>query len=163
MKLYVIVDKKENIVAHSRDEVLVDEYMGSLKKKHNYRVKFLSSKNDKKVEKMIKEFEETHANKTLSFLFSGELSTDDDKKYLCVAEEEYEKLYFMTTDLENIVNNYDLDKDDRKQLKKSLKILNKLKNDKEEFNRSIGYDKVRDIVRHSKINLSNIFNIFGGK
>lgn len=168
MKLYVIYDiKKNKIKAHSRDKKLHKAYLKTLKGSRY--VEAILNTNDKNssiaeyAAKEIHRIEDEEFDKTLSFMHSiEEPVTEDERDIFKLADEEYEKLEFIVKDMKNIIDNYELNKADKKQLKRAYDILKALKK-RENFDRATGLDTLREVVKNSPlINLRTMFT-FGGK
>lgn len=163
MILYCIYDKKTDAIkAHTRDQELFEAYLKTINKKKYRAISINTKKYDdpKDIKKTIQDIEDTHFNKTLSFMFSlDEAATEEEKVNYQFAEEEYDKLKFMVQDLKNIVDNYELSKKDKKQLKEAYKILKELTKRKN-FDRAVGLDAIISVVKNSALgNLKKLFSI----
>lgn len=154
MKLYVLFNKNGDVVAHTRDEDLFKKYYFSLKKQAN---KFPRIVKDKKA---IEDIEKTFFKKVIwEEDVVGETVTEDTKPLFDFAKEEFDKLTILNKDLSNIIENYNIPKSDKKELRRALSILKEL-GKKKNFKKATGVDLVADIVKNNPgVNLFRIFNI----
>ena len=158
VKLFVLFDDNDKVLAHTRDEELFKKYYLSLKKTKNKFPRVVTNKD------YVKEIEDTYYKKVLWYHDDiDESDTEDNKSLYDMAKEEYSKLGMLVKDLKNIVQNYNISKKERKTLQEALDILKDLKK-KKKFKKAIGTDVVSDIAKNSMtIDLTKIFDVGNDK
>lgn len=160
MKVYVLVNKDDEILAFSHEESMVDSYYNSLEpfiRKGS--VKFTVTK-----KKVIEELEYHYHDRQL-FGGHGEgidleiVDIEQNKALYKHSQEEYDKLRFLVKDIKNIEDNYSISKKDREKLKKARKILKELQKSKN-FKKATGMDTIEDMNKQGLgKSLKRLFNI----
>lgn len=157
MKLYVIYDRStDEVIAHSRSQDLMDRYCQThyIVNKSNITTRVVKDK------ATVYKIEHSFFNKVIyEEDLVNEVIVDEDTPLFDFAREEYDKLITVKKDLSNIIENYEISKSEKKELKRSLKILKAL-SEKKNFKKAIGVDVIVDIIKSSPgIALTRIFNI----
>lgn len=161
MRHYAVINTETSkVYAQSRSGELIHAFYTSMaKSKRNKSQVFTFEMNDN----ARKLFEE--ANRDVELWeedFLGEQVYEEVEDLYSFAKEEYSKLELVIKDLDNIVSNYSMHKEDKKTLKKAKVLLEELSK-KKNFKKAIGFDVISSLERDNKAGVLRKLFALGGK